>query len=170
MRKYRKSGMFAGVDKFDYNYEKNFFNKQMFEHLFITDVLKIFERRHSVIYKLKVTFDNYMKYDQFSDSYKKLLFYLYLSSENELSSRLNGLVSFDVNKLNNNNNIKLYKDMSKFNIDGLEDFEKYKIRILQNGNLNSEKPVTENFLKKLEKYINMKGNRFIKKAHKLYVK
>ena len=126
-------------------------------------MINSFDDHYGNTYNLKITLSNFLKYDKFSDTYKKMLVFLYLGTQDEMSARLHEF--FHKAKINFKKSYKeievfnMYKEMINFKIDvnKLTESEKKKISY----------HLTKNNIKKLEKYINMQGKKFIRKIQKL---
>ena len=117
---------------------------------------------------MKVTIPNFLKYDGFTEQYKKLLVYLYYANQDELSARTHEFYD----KVKGTNKFKKvleiektkqpligYTDMTKFKID-MNIFSKYEKK--ETSRLFNPQDV-----KKVEKYIQTQGQKFINKIHKL---
>ena len=174
-----KSDIFHEVEHMVYVYQKygklvdlkgftddkhRFFDSDGPRIIFSKDLIGSFEDSGSNVYGMKASVQNFMKCDSFSDTYKKLIVYLYLGEQDEMSARIHEFFSnikTDFKKQYNETTVvKYYKDMVNFKID-LKDLtkqEKRKIFIYVTPEKN---------IKKLEKYVNMQGQKFIKKIHKL---
>jgi hypothetical protein len=124
------------------------------------EIVRSFSDKEGNIYGQKISLINFLKYDKFSDKFKKLLSYIYLSDENELSSKLH---EFFI-KVKNSEEIKneyfnIFKDMKTFDMK-VDDFTKNELfKISTMFNLKD--------MKKVKKYINMKGDKLIRKINKL---
>lgn len=160
----RKYGKIKDIPKFETK-KKEFLNSKGVTKLISSDIIGVFLDQKSNVYNQKKSLFNFMKYDKFSDKYKKLLIYLYLSEDNELSSKLH---EFIIRIKNLEDNSEIFKNEKIVFLKEMIDF-----KMKPTDFTESELKKIDNILfkirdmKKVEKYINMKGEKFIKKAHKL---
>lgn len=151
-------------DKFEFRKDrKRFIKPEGVTKLIDSDIIGSFRDSEGATYNLKVTLNNFFKYDRFSDTYKKTIAYLYLAEQDEVNARIHEFFDRAKNfkeEYEKYPAVKWYKDMMDFQIDLNNLTENEKNRIYK----YIAKPKD---IKKIEKYINMQGKKFIRKIHKL---
>ena len=142
--------------------QKNFINMREFDNLMYNDLIGSFSNSNSNTYGMKISTLNFMKCNLFTEQYKKLIIYLYISDKNEMMSKLHEFLP-KIKELDNfkdiSNNLSFFKDGEKFkiNIDSFSTEEKRKLSKIFNPK----------DVKRVESYINNKCKKFIIKVHKL---
>lgn len=148
------------------NSKHRFLNNKKVSSLFYRDVFGAFSDEEGNISKLKKSTDNFLLYNKFTDQYKNLLIYLYFANDDELSSRLHEIYSESKDSKNledflkrNSRAIGMYKKLMNFklNLNLLSLIEKEKVKEMFNPKDT----------KKVEKYINQQGEKFVRKTYKL---
>ena len=151
--------------------EKFFINPSGVSKLIGEDIIGSFENPKGNLYKMRVSVQNFLKYNQLTDSYKKLIVYLYLANEDELSARLQEF--YNKSKISKNFLELIRKENKKGKVlAGYKDMINFKINI-NDFSENEKKKVFEYLfkpkdIKKVEKYINQKGEQFVRKVDKLW--
>jgi len=151
--------------KIKLNDKSRFFDPAQSRALFRTDVFGAFSNDKGNLYNAKKTIDSFLTYNGLTEQYKKLLIYLYLATDDEMASRLHELYiqSKEPGYLDylkqKKRPIKYYKDMIQMKLDYNLFSKKEKDKISDLFQVSN--------IKKVEKYINNQGQKFINKAYKL---
>lgn len=129
------------------------------------DIIGSFNDPKGNTYKMKVSIINFLKYDKLTEQYKKLISYLYLSDQDEYAAKLHELynkakISKDFSEVVNDKKLNIYKDMINFKMNFNDFSEEEKKKIIK----YLFKPQD---IKKVERYINNKSQKFIRKIYKL---
>ena len=159
----RKHGSYPGIKNKIYNDKNRFIRGN-----FMKDIFLPFEDVDSNVHGMKVTIPNFLKYDGFTEQYKKLLVYLYYANQDELSARTHEF--YDKVKGTNKFKEVLEIEKTKQTLIGYTEMINFKID-MNNFSNNEKKRCLRLFdpknVKKVEKYIQTQGQKFINKIHKL---
>ena len=151
------------------NDKKNFINPSGVSLLIAQDIIGSFKNTQGNVYNLRASIKNFLKYNQLSDSYKKLVVYLYFANEDELSARIQEF--YNKAKTTNDFSEMLRKESKKQPLAGYKDMVNFKININDFSQQEKDKLFKYVFkpsdVKKVERYINQKGEQFVNKVHKL---
>ncbi len=143
-----------------------------FKSIFKIDLIDSFTRENSGNYKMNISVNNFLEHNkEFSENYKRLLVYLYYAHKDELEARLheyyirlqyskNFKKTMEDYSKNKNSDLNSYTKMANFkvNIDEMPDFEKKKVLNYICDDVD---------IKKVEKYIQNQGKKFISKLNSL---
>jgi hypothetical protein len=161
----RKYGKIYDKEFFKEKQKEEFLNRRKASQVVPDFIFPAFRDKTGNLYGKVTSMQNYLLYNKSTETFKKLISYIYLAEEDEMSSRVHEFFIDVKNTKNFNKSLtdsvffKIAKDMANFKME-IKDFSKSELSELQSFFKLKN-------MKKVQKYINMKGEKIIKKIHKL---
>jgi hypothetical protein len=149
-------------------HKKHFFNQRLFYDIVLrTELYCAFETdKNSNLLGEKMSLNTYLKYNNRTEQFKKMVSYLYLSDDSEFTAFIHEFYAkikgeSDFNKVKNSDSkYEMFKDMKTFNINW-EDFSTDEKEIIQRYIFKKQDT------KKMQDFINKKGRTYIQKIDRL---